>query len=255
SLPFDRRLWREDLRASGAWARALARAGVITAAEARSLEEALASVEAELERDPGLLERSSAEDVHSFVEARLQDLVGASARRLPPGRRRNDQVATARRWGPKSAPAELERALADLVAALVELAGQHAALPVPGYTHLQRAQPITVGHHLLAYVEMLARDRTRLADLAARMQTCPLGSGALAGTAFGIARESLAATLGFARATRNSLDAVSDRDHVLELAFACSTILVHLSRLAEDWIFFTSQEAGFLQLSDAVASG
>jgi len=255
SLAFDQRLWREDVQGSIAWARALERARVLTAAEADALEQGLRSVAAELERDPRSLRDSTAEDVHSFVEGRLFELVGDLAKKLHTGRSRNDQVATDLKLWMRTHVKVLEGALVDAVRALVELAEPNAALPMPGYTHLQRAQPITVGHHLLAYVEMLARDQERLSDLAARMESCPLGSGALAGTAFDIDREALAASLGFARATRNSLDAVSDRDHVLELGFACATILVHLSRLAEDWIFFTSQEAGFLQLSDAVASG
>jgi argininosuccinate lyase len=155
----------------------------------------------------------------------------------------------------KHAARDLERGLTDLCSALVTLAEPNAALPMPGYTHLQRAQAITVGHALLAYVEMFARDGSRLADCVARFDACPLGSGALAGTAYPIDRDALARDLGFARATRNSLDAVSDRDHVAELLFTCSLVGVHLSRLAEDWIFFASNEAGFLELSDAVATG
>ena len=255
SLPFDQRMWREDVQGSIAWAHALAKANVLTAAEARELETGLHSVAAEIERDPSVIGRSDAEDVHSFVEGRLRELVGDLAKKLHTGRSRNDQVATDLKLWTRSAVQALERALVDVQRALVELAEPNAALAMPGYTHLQRAQPITVGHHLLAYVEMLERDRTRFADLLARCDASPLGSGALAGTAFPVDRAALATSLGFARATRNSLDAVSDRDHVAELLFACSLALVHLSRLAEDWIFFTSQEAGFLHLSDAVATG
>ncbi len=255
SLSFDQRLWREDVQASIAWARALARANVLTAAEARELETGLLSVAAEIEGDPKLIGASDAEDVHSFVEGRLRQLVGDLAKKLHTGRSRNDQVATDLRLWMKSAARELEASIVDLQRAFVELAERDGSIAMPGYTHLQRAQPITVGHHLLAYVEMLERDRTRLVDLVKRFDVSPLGSGALAGTAFPIDREALAKELGFAGATHNSLDAVSDRDHVAEIAFACSLALVHLSRLAEDWIFFTSQEAGFLHLSDAVATG
>jgi argininosuccinate lyase len=255
SLAFDQRLWREDIRASIAWAHALAGAGVLTTAEASELEKGLRAVAAEIEREPGLLVESEAEDVHSFVESRLGALVGDLAKKLHTGRSRNDQVATDLRLWTKSAVAALERSVVGVQQALVDLAEPNAGLAMPGYTHLQRAQPITVGHHLLAYVEMLERDRSRLGDLVARADRSPLGSGALAGTAFPIDRDALATALGFAGATRNSLDAVSDRDFVAELAFACSLVLVHLSRLSEDWIFFTSQEAGFLHLSDAVATG
>jgi argininosuccinate lyase len=255
SLSVDRRLAREDLAGSRAWARALERAGVLAAEERAALERGLVTIAAELEREPELLARSPAEDVHSFVEARLGELVGELAKKLHTGRSRNDQVATDLKLWLRAAVGELRAALHTCVAALVTLADEHAALPMPGYTHLQRAQPITVGHHLLAYAEMLARDDARLVDVLARADTCPLGSGALAGTAFPVDRVELARELGFAGPTANSLDAVSDRDHACELAFACALVLLHLSRLAEDWIFFASQEAGFLELADAVTTG
>jgi argininosuccinate lyase len=255
SLAVDRRLVREDLEGSRAWARALERAGVLAPSERQVLERGLAAIDAELARDPSALATSAAEDVHSFVEARLGELVGELAKKLHTGRSRNDQVATDLKLWLRAAVADLREKLHACLAALVELADRHAELPMPGYTHLQRAQPITVGHHLLAYAEMLARDDARLRDLAARADTCPLGSGALAGTAFPVDREALAHELGFARASANSLDAVSDRDHACELAFACALLSVHLSRFAEDWIFFASQEAGFLELADAVTTG
>lgn len=255
SFPFDQRLWREDIVGSIAWARALGRANVLTAEEATQLEQGLQAVKAEIERDPTVLTSSDAEDVHAFVESRLAKHVGDLAKKLHTGRSRNDQVATDLRLWMRMAAVDLGVALTDVQQALVALAEPNAALPMPGYTHLQRAQPITVGHHLLAYVEMLERDSTRLVDLARRFEVCPLGSGALAGTAFAIDRAALAQDLGFWSATHNSLDAVSDRDHTVELASACSLVLVHLSRFAEDWIFFTSQEAGFLHLSDSVATG
>jgi argininosuccinate lyase len=255
SLRFDHKLWRVDVRGSIAWAGALARAGVLTADEHARVVQALQSLEAELERHPSELARAEDEDVHSLVERRLFELVGSLAKKLHTGRSRNDQVATDLKLWLREALVELDLELTELQRALVELADAHADLPMPGYTHMQRAQPITVGHHALAYVEMLARDRSRLESLGVRASTSPLGSGALAGTAYPIDREQLAHELGFARATRNSLDAVSDRDHAVELACACSLILTHLSRLSEDWIFFASQEAGFLQLADAVATG
>ena len=255
SLSFDCRLWREDLRGSAAWAAALAGAGVLTGAEAKKIAAALAQIEAELSKDESPLAASPAEDVHSFVEARLGELAGDLAKKLHTGRSRNDQVATDLRLWLKGAVAGLDESLRGLMTALAELAERHAALPIPGYTHLQRAQPITVGHHALAYVEMLSRDRGRLADAAARMDVCPLGCGALAGTAYKVDRAQLASALGFREPAKNSLDAVADRDFAGEIAFACALATTHLSRFAEDWIFFASREAGFLELGDEVATG
>jgi argininosuccinate lyase len=259
SLPFDRRLVDEDLVGSIAWAHALGAAGVLTAAEVRELARALEDLRSECRTDPRALEQSIArgidEDVHSFVERLLTERVGVLGKKLHTGRSRNDQVATDLKLWLRSAADELDRALVGLMTALTDLAHRTADLPVPGYTHLQRAQPITAGHHALAYVEMLARDRERLADLRRRADTCPLGCGALAGTAFPIDRKELARALGFASATRNSLDTVSDRDHVAELLFAQSLMLVHLSRLAEDWIFQGTYEARFVRFADAVATG
>lgn len=255
SLAVDARLWRADIEGSIAWCGALAQAGVIGAGEAREITTGLATVAAEIERDPAPLERSSAEDVHSYIEGRLVEIVGDAARKLHTGRSRNDQVATDLKLYLKTRAGDLDAHLVDVIRALVELAEPNAALPMPGYTHLQRAQPITVGHHLLAYTEMFARDCRRLADAVKGFDTSPLGSGALAGTAFAIDRAALATDLGFAAATTNSLDAVSDRDHACELAFVCALTMVHLSRLAEDWIFFASHEARFLELADSVATG
>jgi argininosuccinate lyase len=255
SLPFDRRLWREDIRGSAAWAIALADAGVLDATEVETITASLAKLERALEKDDRALGESTAEDVHAFVEGRLGELAGDLAKKLHTGRSRNDQVATDLRLWLKGAVAGLDRAVTGLQSALADLAERHACLPIPGYTHLQRAQPITIGHHALAYVEMLARDRGRIADALARMDECPLGSGALAGTAYPIDREALATSLGFRAATRNSLDAVGDRDFVGEVAFACALLTTHLSRFAEDWIFFSSREASFLELGDEVATG
>ncbi len=255
SLSVDSRLFAVDVEGSRAWARALGHAEVLTADEVTRIVAGLDAVEADVAKDPALLAESSAEDIHSFVEQRLGVHAGDLAKKLHTGRSRNDQVATDLKLYLRGTVADLDATAADLQLALAELAERTAALPLPGYTHLQRAQPITAGHHALAYVEMLARDRSRLSDALARMDTCPLGSAALAGTAFPVNRETLAVSLGFSAPTANSLDTVSDRDHATELAFACAQILVHLSRLAEDWIFFCSQEAGFLELSDAVCTG
>jgi argininosuccinate lyase len=255
SLPFDRRLGLDDVRGSVAWAQALERAEVLDPVETRSIIGGLGRIASEIEADPTVFDRSDAEDVHAYVESRLVELIGDTAKKLHTGRSRNDQVATDLRLFLTREAAELDEAIGNLMGTLADLAERTADLPIPGYTHLQRAQPVTVGHHALAYVEMLARDRSRLADALARADECPLGSGALAGTAFGIDRKALAEELGFRAPTRNSLDAVSDRDFVCEVAFVCSMTMVHLSRFAEDWIFFASQEAGFLELGDEVATG
>ncbi len=255
SLPFDQILLPMDVTASMAWAKALVDAGVLKPAEGRRIEEALAQIFESALEDPESLTDSEAEDVHTLVEEALTEKVGDLARRLHTGRSRNDQVATDLKLFQRDLLAGIDARLDLLQRALVDLAEDNADLPLPGFTHLQRAQPISAGHHALAYAEMFARDRSRLADALARMDTCPLGSGALAGTAFPIDRGTLAQDLWFAEPTQNSLDAVSDRDHLAEGLFVCALIAVHVSRLAEDWIFFSSHEAGFLELSDAIATG
>ena len=255
SLSVDARMAFEDLEGSRAWARALGRAEVVTADEAESIVAGLDRIERGLVDDPTQLARSAAEDVHSHVEAALTDDIGELGKKLHTGRSRNDQVSTDLRLHLRRMGDVLLDALGALQGELVALAGRTHDLALPGYTHLQRAQPITAGHHALAYVEMLERDRGRVADALERMDACPLGSAALAGTAFPIDREVLAESLGFGRVTHNSLDAVSDRDHLCELVFACSLAMVHLTRLAEDWIFFCSTEAGFLELADDVCTG
>ncbi len=255
SLPFDRRLIAQDIQGSIAWAGALGDAGVLKRTEAKKLQKGLRALSRDLRRDDTALAESDAEDVHTFVESALFAHVGELAGKLHTGRSRNDQVATDLRLWCKEQAATLDEHLVALMRALALVARDTATLVLPGYTHLQRAQPITAGHHALAYVEMLARDRTRLADAVRRLNRCPLGSGALAGTAFPVDRNALAIALGFAGATRNSLDAVSDRDFVLELLFTCSLVMVHLSRLSEDWIFLASHEAGFLRLGDEVSTG
>jgi argininosuccinate lyase len=256
SLGFDRRLWREDLAGSSAWARALEGADVLTKAEREKLERALDELGRELERTSGAFDGADDEDVHSFVERKLQERVGDLAKKLHTGRSRNDQVATDLKLWLKGALYRLDARCAELMTELVALAERSVGIALPGYTHLQRAQPISAAHHALAYVEMLARDRERLADACDRLDSCPLGSGALAGCAWPIDRAKLADDLGFTRGpTHNSLDAVADRDHAIEAVFAATLVLTHLSRLAEDWIFFATQEAGFLELSEDVSTG
>ena len=246
SFAFDRELFAEDVEGSMAWARELALAGVLTHDEAETLVDALGKL---------TLEESDAEDVHSYVEAKLRELVGPLAGKLHTGRSRNDQVATDLRLWLQKVTDDAVALIASLMRALAEKAQAEAATPMPGYTHLKQAEPITFGHWCLAYYEMLSRDCSRLFDAQLRGDECPLGSGALAGTPLPIDRERLAASLGFARATANSLDAVSDRDFAAEYLFTATLLLTHLSRMAEDLIFFTSDEAGYAELPDAMATG
>ncbi|MEC8495249.1 MAG: argininosuccinate lyase, partial [Planctomycetota bacterium] len=229
SLPFDRRMALEDVRGSVAWAKAIGAAGVLAAEEVTSIVAALGEIHELIAGGSSGIETSDAEDVHSFVEAELVKRVGDLGKKLHTGRSRNDQVATDLKLHLRAWAERLDAAAADLQSALVDLAAEHADTAIPGYTHLQRAQPVTFGHQCLAYAHMLERDRGRIADAAKRMDACPLGSGALAGAPFALDREALAAYLGFAASTRNSLDGVSDRDHALEFVFACTTTMLHLS--------------------------
>ena len=246
SFPYDRALFAEDVEGSIAWAHELARAGVLSSDEESALVGALVSL---------TLGESDSEDVHSYVESSLRALVGPLAGKLHTGRSRNDQVATDLKLWLKKACADFDTHTRALAHALAEKASQHASTPMPGYTHLKQAEPVTFGHWCMAYVEMLKRDLSRMADARSRGDECPLGSAALAGTPLSIDRERLAQSLGFARATANSLDAVSDRDFAAEYLFVASLTLTHLSRLAEDLIFFTSDEAGYAELPDAWATG
>ncbi|AEX99949.1 argininosuccinate lyase [Oceanimonas sp. GK1] len=255
SLRFDYRLAEQDIVGSVAWSQALAKVGVLTADEQQRLEQALNDLKARVVADPEQILQSDAEDIHSWVEGELIAAVGDLGKKLHTGRSRNDQVATdLKLWCKAQVPQLLEK-IDALQQQLVAVAREQQGTVLPGYTHLQRAQPVTFSHWCLAYVEMLERDYTRLQDAAARMDTCPLGSGALAGTGFPVDRHALAVSLGFAGPTRNSLDSVSDRDHVLELINCAVNSMMHLSRFAEDLIFYNSGEAGFLELSDAVTSG
>ncbi|MEL5592012.1 argininosuccinate lyase [Serratia ureilytica] len=255
SLRFDYRLAEQDIVGSVAWSKALMTVNVLTATEQQQLEQALNALLTEVQADPLAIVQSDAEDIHSWVEQKLIEKVGDLGKKLHTGRSRNDQVATDLKLWCKQQIGDLHQAIVQLQQALVETAEANQDAVMPGYTHLQRAQPVTFAHWCLAYVEMLARDESRLQDTLKRLDVSPLGSGALAGTAYPIDREQLAGWLGFASATRNSLDSVSDRDHVLELLSNAAISMVHLSRFAEDLIFFNSGEAAFVELSDRVTSG
>ncbi|MFD0709741.1 argininosuccinate lyase [Photorhabdus luminescens] len=255
SLRFDYRLAEQDITGSVAWSKALVTVGVLTVEEQQKLELALNELLNEVQANPQAILQSDAEDIHSWVEGQLISKVGDLGKKLHTGRSRNDQVATDLKLWCKEYISHLHQAIVALQQALVITAENNQDAAMPGYTHLQRAQPITFAHWCLAYVEMLVRDESRLQDTLKRLNTSPLGCGALAGTAYDIDREQLASWLGFASATRNSLDSVSDRDHVLELLSNASISMSHLSRFAEDLIFFNSGEAGFIELSDRVTSG
>jgi len=255
SFPFDRRLFAADVRASAAHAVALREAGVLDAGEFDAIS---AGLDALLERaaaDAGFLDDPASEDVHSFIESRLVELAGDAGRKLHTGRSRNDQVSTALRlWLREEIDEVCARARAAQIA-LLDLAGAHREAVLPGYTHLQRAQPVLFAHWCLAYFEMLARDRSRLADARRRANVLPLGSAALAGTSYNIDRAGVARTLGFDAVSANSLDAVSDRDFCVEFCAAASLLMMHLSRLAEDLIVYSTAEFGFVELGDAVSTG
>ena len=250
SFRFDHRLFEVDVTASIAYCRALENAGVITPAEGNQIRSTLAAILAS-----GVDENHVAEDVHSFVEARLIDLIGDVGRKLHTGRSRNDQVATDFRLWIRDAIDDLNRTVRDAQSSLLDFAESHRDVVIPGYTHLQRAQPVLLAHWVLAYFEMLARDRERLKDVRRRVNVLPLGSAALAGTSFPINREELAKSLGFDEVSQNSLDGVSDRDFCVEFLSTCSLIMVHLSRLAEDVILYATTEFGFFELGDAIATG
>ncbi|BCK12813.1 argininosuccinate lyase [Vibrio cholerae] len=255
SLHFDYRLAEQDIVGSIAWSKALVSVNVLSVQEQQQLEQALNHLLQSVQQDPEQILASDAEDIHSWVEQKLIEQVGDLGKKLHTGRSRNDQVATDLKLWCRDQGVHLLLALKTLQQQLVAVAAEHQATVLPGYTHLQRAQPVTFAHWCLAYLEMFERDESRLTDALARLNTSPLGSGALAGTAYAIDREVLAADLGFTRATRNSLDAVSDRDHVMELMSVASISMLHLSRLAEDMIFYTTGEAGFIELADTVTSG
>ena len=254
SIGVDRRLYVQDIRGSQAHAAMLARQGVLSQADAEKIIAGLEQVRAEIEA--GHMQWSdSLEDIHTHVELRLKEIIGEAAGRLHTARSRNDQVATDLRLWVMDAGRELDSALIGFQRALVEVAGDHLDTIMPGYTHLQRAQPVLLAHHLLAYVEMAWRDRSRLADCLGRAAVLPLGAAALAGTSFALDPASVAQELGFGAVFNNSLDAVSDRDFAAEFLFVLSLTQVHLSRLAEELVLWSSQEFGFVSLSDAFATG
>lgn len=257
SLRFDKRLVEQDITGSIAWAKAIQGVGVISKDELSKLTGALSELLALVRANPAVLDAAADEDVHSWVERELVARVGDLGKKLHTGRSRNDQVATDLRLWTRACSAGLREAVRGLQVALVGLAERElaAGTVVPGYTHLQRGQPVLLAHWALAYVSMLDRDAARFADADRRASVSPLGCGALAGTAYPIDRESLAKELGFERPAENSLDAVSDRDFVFETLSACALCSLHLSRLAEDLILYSSSEFAFVQMDDAVTSG
>jgi len=254
SIGFDKRLWREDIAASKAHAAMLREQGIISEADAAAILEGLDLIAGEYERD-GVPERVDLEDIHMTVEHRLSELIGDAAGRLHTARSRNDQVATDFKLWVRGACDEAVDSIRELQRVLVDHAEEHADTVMPGFTHLQVAQPVTLGHHLLAYFEMLKRDGSRFTDARARMNECPLGSAALAGTGFPVDREATAKALGFDGATANSLDSVSDRDFGLDYLSAAAQCSLHLSRLAEELIIWASAPFGFVKLSDRFSTG
>ena len=254
SLPFDKRMWRQDIAASQAHVAMLGARGIVSDADASAIAQGLDRVAAEyaegrIPDDPAL------EDIHMATEHRLAELIGPVAGRLHTARSRNDQVATDFRLWVRDAIDAIDVALDLFQHALLDRAEEHADAVMPGFTHLQSAQPVTLGHHLMAWFEMISRDRTRFADARARMNLCPLGSAALAGTGFAIDREVTARALGFDGPTANSLDSVSDRDFALEFLAAAAICAVHLSRMAEEIVIWASQPFGFVTLPDAWSTG
>ncbi|HZP75915.1 MAG TPA: argininosuccinate lyase [Pseudolabrys sp.] len=254
SIDFDRHLFRQDIAASKAHAEMLAKQGIIAANDARKIIRGLDTILSEIESGKFKFKRAL-EDIHMNVESRLADLIGPVAGRLHTARSRNDQVATDFRLWVRATVDAIDAALAVYQRALAQKARTHAGVVMPGFTHLQTAQPVTFGHHLLAYVEMAARDRGRFADARRRLNESPLGAAALAGTSFPLDRAMTAKRLGFDRAMANSLDAVSDRDFVLEVLAAASITAVHLSRFAEEIVIWTSPLVGLVKLSDKFTTG
>ncbi len=254
SIDFDKRMAREDIAGSRAHAEMLAASGIITQDDRAAIDKGLVQIQSEIEA--GTFQYSRAlEDVHMNIEARLKEIVGEAAGRLHTARSRNDQVATDFRLYVRAQIDEFDAALAKLQFALAKKALVNAATVMPGFTHLQPAQPVTFGHHLLAYVEMFGRDRGRFQDARKRLNECPLGAAALAGTSFPIDREKTAKALGFDRPTANSLDSVSDRDFVIETLAAASLCAVHISRFSEEIVLWVTPQFGFLKLSDRFTTG
>ncbi|MBR2269831.1 argininosuccinate lyase [Sphingobium sp.] len=254
SIPFDKRLWKQDIAGSKAHVAMLAKQGIVDGEDAQAITEGLNRIAAEYEAN-GVPVNLDLEDIHMVTESRLAELIGPAAGRLHTARSRNDQVATDFRLWVRDAMDEVMAGLAGLQQALLARAEEHADAVMPGFTHLQSAQPVTLGHHLMAYYEMVRRDRSRFADARVRLDECPLGAAALAGTGFPIDRHATAAALGFAKPTDNSLDSVSDRDFALDYLMAATQASLHLSRLAEEFIIWASQPFGFVKLPDAYSTG
>ncbi len=254
SLGFDRRLLEADIRGSQAWARALERVGILTVQERDALLAGLEAIRAEAQR-PDFFEGARDEDVHTLVIRKLRERAGPAAEKIHTGRSRNEQVSLDVRLWLRERIDAVRSAICELAGALVEAARAFPEAIVPGYTHLRRAQAVPWAHYLLAYFEMLARDWERFGQARARVNLLPLGSGALAGSGFPFDRQELARELGFEGLTRNSMDAAADRDFILDFLYAASLTMLHLSRLAEDWILYSSEEFGWLELGDEVTSG
>jgi len=254
SIPFDKRLWKQDIAGSKAHVAMLAKQGIVDGEDAQAITEGLNRIAAEYEAN-GVPVNLDLEDIHMVTESRLAELIGPAAGRLHTARSRNDQVATDFRLWVRDAMDEVMAGLAGLQQALLARAEEHVDAVMPGFTHLQSAQPVTLGHHLMAYYEMVRRDRSRFADAHVRLDECPLGAAALAGTGFPIDRHATAAALGFAKPTDNSLDSVSDRDFALDYLMAATQASLHLSRLAEEFIIWASQPFGFVKLPDAYSTG
>lgn len=255
SFDFDRRLFEADIEASIAHAEGIHNAGILSKSEFSKIKNALEKLLRSARRDETFMSNSDAEDVHSFIETELVKLIGDTGKKLHTGRSRNDQVATAFRLWLRDEIRSILGDLTGLQQGLIDAAERHRDAVLPGYTHLQRAQPVMWPHWCLAYFEMLKRDRDRLIDALKRVNVMPLGSGALAGSGFPVDRAAVAKRLGFDGVSANSLDGVSDRDFAVEFVGVCSLVMVHLSRLAEDLIIYCSTEFGFVELSDAVSSG
>jgi len=254
SISFDKKLYAQDIRGSIAHSAMLAEKGIISAEDVKQIHDGLNTILAEIE--DGTFEFSTRlEDIHMNVEARLAELIGPAAGRLHTARSRNDQVATDFRLWVKEELQRVEEALTGLLSAFLKRAEEHADTVMPGFTHLQTAQPVTFGHHLMAYVEMFGRDRSRVRDALERIDECPLGTAALAGTGFPIDRHMTAEALGFREPTRNSIDTVSDRDFALEFMSVASICGMHLSRLAEEIVIWSTPQFGFIRLSDSFSTG
>ena len=254
SIGFDRKMWRQDIQGSLAHAAMLKHVGIISAEDEAAIRTGLGKIAARIEAGDFPFD-DALEDIHMNIEARLTETIGEAGKRLHTGRSRNDQVALDVRLWVRDAIDGLSGQITDVMRALVARAEEHAGSVMPGFTHLQPAQPVTFGHHMLAYVEMLSRDLSRLADCRARLNESPLGAAALAGTGFAIDRHMTAKALGFDRPMRNSLDAVASRDFAAEFLFCCAMCSVHLSRLAEEIVIWTNPYFGFVKLSDAFTTG